>query len=1511
MRYVCAAAVIALSVLRPSDAPAQAVLSITNYQLVSEQRVTRTVYDLAYRADLVNNGPARAAVTATVTSTVPSTQVMQGSLHFANVPANGRVTSSDTFTIRVDRAAAFNFADLRWTFPPDAAPVANAGASQTAPVGATVTLNGSGSGNPGGAGILTYSWTFTSRPAGSAAVLSNPASVTPAFVTDVAGTYVIMLTVSNGLASDTASVTVSTVNTPPVASAGPNQPVAVGATVTLNGSGSSDVDGDPLTYSWTLTQRPAGSAAALTGAASVWPAFVADRAGTYVVRLIVSDGKASSAPATVAITTLNTAPVANAGASQTVAARAIVQLNGSGSTDVDGDPLTYHWSLIAIPAGSAAALSSTTSVNPVFTADKAGTYVAQLIVSDGKMNSAPATVSITTLNTPPVANAGLPQTVNVSAVVQLNGSASTDVDGDQLTYQWSLITIPAGSTAALSSTTAVNPSFTADHPGTYVAQLVVNDGKVSSAPVTVTVTTNALQPPSASAGLNQTVKHGSFVTLNGSGMDPQGRSLTFHWSLLSRPAGSAAVLSGTTGALTSFMADLPGNYVAQLIANNGFLNSAPSTVTITTTNTAPVASAGADQNSTAGSAVALNGGSSSDADQDALSYAWSFTARPPGSSAALSAANSATPTFVADIAGTYVVQLIVSDRFNSSAPDTVTITVQNRGTILLPGAAAVALRQSAGFPVSLSAPAAPGGLTVTLTITDTSKLELSEATVFIPEGATEPALQPVMTGLSPGSVQIGAAGQGYDSASQPVQVTAALTFTPATLTINGVDTKNLGLTLSAPAPAGGLAVTVSSGNTGIATTPDLVIIPQNTTDVPVPVTSVSPGTAVIRASAAGVPETSATITVNRVDILLPVNVSVPPGDSVIFPVTLARPAQSATFIALASSDETKARVSLPNILINAGQTQPAAPPRVIGVSGGVATITATAIGLNTAQTTVHAGYAVTFASAAVTVSSTGTHNLLLRLSAPAPQSGLTLTLTSSNPDVATVPPSVIFGAGTTQTLVRVTGVAPGTAIIRASAADIGEAAATVTVECSATIVLPNSATVVSGQSAPFAVSLSAPAPAGGVSITLESSDTSKVTIAPPALTIPAGQTQAASQPVVTGISPGAAEIRASAPGYASVSRPVQVNTAPAQITATGGTPQSASVGTNFSAPFVVAVKDAAGNGVSGATVTFAAPVSGPGGSFGGGANTAVTNGAGLAAAPVFTANQSAGSYVVTASVAGVAASAVFALTNTPAAVPDTIAITPASVGQNLQTPVTISLPQPAPAGGLRVSVISGDPGSMLVAGRSADAGAAQISITIGEGLTTVGGHLRARPGEQRNSLPHGHRCERDQRHGDDYADSVRLCAGGPERGWRRQLYRNSRQQHAADSVRGTAGFIPQLCGNTAGPRRHILDGRHHGNIQLNWRRCSRAGHDKRRTIFSSGHIHCTGDREHDAHCVCSRRVQPARASGQCAGSECHLFEAPRSQRYRGTEPAGTGGDQTYVARAGRRHYCYGGQQQSR
>jgi len=76
--------------------------------------------------------------------------------------------------------------------------------------------------------------------------------------------------------------------------------------------------------------------------------------------------------------------------------------------------------------------------------------------------------------------------------VVLDGSRSSDVDSDPLTYDWTLRSIPDGSTAVLSDPTLVAPQFVADLEGVYVAELVVNDGELSSPPDTVTIPVNPL-----------------------------------------------------------------------------------------------------------------------------------------------------------------------------------------------------------------------------------------------------------------------------------------------------------------------------------------------------------------------------------------------------------------------------------------------------------------------------------------------------------------------------------------------------------------------------------------------------------------------------------------------------------------------------------------------------------------------------------------------------------------------------------------------------------------------------------------------------------------------------------------------------------------------------------------------------------------------------------------------------------------------------------------------------------
>jgi chitinase len=210
---------------------------------------------------------------------------------------------------------------------------------------------------------------------------------------------------------------------------------------------------------------------------------------TYNNQASVNFSYSSNSASTVAAA-ISTA-TANAGATQNVTTGTLVTLDASASKADVGRTLTYAWALTSRPAGSTAALSSATSTKPNFTADMAGTYVATLIVNDGRVNSTAATVSIAVkvANTAPVANPGVAQNVAVGALVTLDGSASSDANSDPLTYLWALTSRPAGSSAALSSATSVKPTFTADVAGTYVVSLVVNDGKVSSGSVNVSIVT--------------------------------------------------------------------------------------------------------------------------------------------------------------------------------------------------------------------------------------------------------------------------------------------------------------------------------------------------------------------------------------------------------------------------------------------------------------------------------------------------------------------------------------------------------------------------------------------------------------------------------------------------------------------------------------------------------------------------------------------------------------------------------------------------------------------------------------------------------------------------------------------------------------------------------------------------------------------------------------------------------------------------------------------------------------
>lgn len=341
---------------------------------------------LTYRWTLATRPAGSAAVLLEKTSAKPSFVADVSGVYLVTLVVDDGQVSSAAASVTVTASSS------------NAAPVARAGATQNVLAGDVVTLDGSASSDAND-DSLTYSWILATRPEGSSALLQDPTSVRPTFTADLAGMYSATLVVSDGQLNSeisVASVTASNGNAIPVANAGEAQNVVVGTTVILDGSTSSDANGDPITYKWMLTSKPESSSTSLDLANSSRPTLTVDRPGTYVATLVVNDGKADSAGASVTVTAsvANAAPVAQAGPAQTVAVGSIVTLDGSASTDADKDELAYSWTLTAKPANSAAVLNDSLIAAPKFTADVAGDYVATLIVSDGKISSAAATVAV-------------------------------------------------------------------------------------------------------------------------------------------------------------------------------------------------------------------------------------------------------------------------------------------------------------------------------------------------------------------------------------------------------------------------------------------------------------------------------------------------------------------------------------------------------------------------------------------------------------------------------------------------------------------------------------------------------------------------------------------------------------------------------------------------------------------------------------------------------------------------------------------------------------------------------------------------------------------------------------------------------------------------------------------------------------------------------------------------------------------------------------------------------------
>jgi alpha-tubulin suppressor-like RCC1 family protein len=336
------------------------------------------------------SGPNTATITSAGQASTGVNGLVQGVYTFQVVVTdNSGVTASNVVIVTVNAA----------TLPPGT-PSANAGADQTI----TLPIDSAklqGSGTEANGTIVSYKWVQLSGP--NVSTIASSGSATTEVTGLVQGNYTFQLTVTDNsgvTATDQVNVTVNAAlpHVPPVAVPGPNQTVALPASsVTLDGSGSYDVDGTIVSYEWVQVSGYGG--VTITNSSSAVAGLQGLQAGTYVFQLTVTDnfGATGSAQVTITVTGSSSGVVANAGTDTTIVyPDSTMVLNGSQSYSSNGTIASYSWSEVSGPttAGIAADSNATSAVTQL----APGTYIFELTVTDSKGNVGTSTVTVTVLS---------------------------------------------------------------------------------------------------------------------------------------------------------------------------------------------------------------------------------------------------------------------------------------------------------------------------------------------------------------------------------------------------------------------------------------------------------------------------------------------------------------------------------------------------------------------------------------------------------------------------------------------------------------------------------------------------------------------------------------------------------------------------------------------------------------------------------------------------------------------------------------------------------------------------------------------------------------------------------------------------------------------------------------------------------------------------------------------------------------------------------------------------------
>ncbi|MFB6167016.1 MAG: PKD domain-containing protein [Candidatus Nanohaloarchaea archaeon] len=387
----------------------------------------------------------------------------------------------------------------------NAPPTADADGPYSADEEGTVSLDSSGSSDSDGS-ISSCTWTVTSGPGTASGGCSGTYYAPDEMSSDATANLELTVTDNDGATdSDTSSVSVNEVNDAPAASFdySPSSPLT-GETVDFTDT-SSDVDGSVSSWSWEFGDGATSS--------QQNPSHSYSDDGSYNVQLTVTDDDGSTDTYSQTVNVQNRAPSASftyspsepdPGESTT--------FDASGSSDPDGSIQTYEWDWDN--DGSYEGSGQTTS----HTFNTGGEYSVTLRTTDddGATDTTTQTVDV---NHYPSADADGSYTVDENHTVELDGTGSSDPDGDSLSYSWTITSGPGSLSDASTSTPVYDAPHNVESDTDITVELTVSDGSLTdsdTSTVTVRETCSldsaSLNPQCGSDGCQE----GETVSISGS-----------------------------------------------------------------------------------------------------------------------------------------------------------------------------------------------------------------------------------------------------------------------------------------------------------------------------------------------------------------------------------------------------------------------------------------------------------------------------------------------------------------------------------------------------------------------------------------------------------------------------------------------------------------------------------------------------------------------------------------------------------------------------------------------------------------------------------------------------------------------------------------------------------------------------------------------------------------------------------------------------------------------------------